>query len=338
MSECFSSNMKDASNVNKDTRATLPETATMGSPDVAMYWELMEKIMLMYKCQADRNTERQNMAPAPKKSGKLVSTITSSSHIESVDNESDKSMPIGAVMPSRVLGSGSETEDDEVCIPLTSQHYQWTGMVTGPNTDLPVAVNTMLDCGTHVVLIHPSLVEQLGLHCFCLFKPLPVSVAIEEGKMEEKHLHEYVKLALSSQDSVWTLNTIKDIIAPNLHVPVLLGTMFLKLNHIMMDFEVGMAVDKHCEYDLLNPPVIKHQVLVDPKVVKKQLKHDMKEMKKHKKFMMKELIDMCKKRLAEGKCVPEEVKPLNMASMIHDCIMVLLMKKKLDRLQEAIMK
>lgn len=96
-------------------------------------------------------------------------------------------------MPSAVLGSGSESEDD-VSAPLTVRHLHWQCSLLGPAIDEPLTVKGMLNCGAHIVLIDESLITHLGLRRFCLHKPLPISVAMNNATCSDSHLHEYVKV------------------------------------------------------------------------------------------------------------------------------------------------
>ena len=157
---------------------------------------------------------------------------------------------------SSALGSGMDS-DDEVCIPITTRHYKWSCNISGSVAEFPSTVIDMLDCGAHVVLIDLSLVKSLCLCCFCLPKPISVTAALQEGGVKAKELYEYVKLSVSSTNNAWTLNTFIAVLTPNLCVPLLLGSLFLELNHIVMDFKAGTTIDKLCGYDLLNPPKIK---------------------------------------------------------------------------------
>jgi hypothetical protein len=165
---------------------------------------------------------------------------------------------VGAVMLTSVLGNGSDSgsEDDEVGTPITSHHYKWICNIWGNISNDPVTVNTLLDCRAHVVLIELSVVEKLGLCCFQLFKPLPVSNTLHEAGVKASQLLEYIKITVFSKDSAWTSSTIKAVITSNLCTPLLLGTPFLQFNHIVMDFKAGTAIDKRCNYNLLNPPKI----------------------------------------------------------------------------------
>ena len=60
------------------------------------------------------NHKQTNNIPS---GSKPVGAVTSSAHIKEVNDENDASFIVGAVMPSAVLGSGSETEE-EVSAPL----------------------------------------------------------------------------------------------------------------------------------------------------------------------------------------------------------------------------
>jgi hypothetical protein len=136
---------------------------------------------------------------------------------------------------------------------VTTHHFRWPCQLTGPLTEFPLTINSMLDCGAHIILINPILVEKLSLRCFHLHKPIPVTTAIrEEGGVTASHLYKYMKISAVSVDKCWNSNMVKAVIAPKLCIPFLLGNPFLKLNHIVMDFRESTAMDKRCNYDLLN--------------------------------------------------------------------------------------
>jgi hypothetical protein len=189
--------------------------------------------------------------------------------------QDENSMTVGAIMPSAVLGSGSDSgDDDEVCTPIILRHFKWSCNLFGTVADFPITVNGMLDCGAHIVLIDPGLVEKLKIHRFKLNKPIPVTVAIQEDGIKVSHLYEYGKLSVSSPNNAWMSSTIKAVLAPNLCVPLLLGSPFLVSNHIVMDFKAGTAIDKCCGYNLLNPPALKCNYYMDPKKELKQAKKE----------------------------------------------------------------
>jgi hypothetical protein len=121
---------------------------------------------------------------------------------------------------------------------------------------------------------------------------------------------------------------------PKLCVLLLLGILFLKVNKIVMDFDSHTAIDKQCSYDILNPPVFRYRkcvyILKAERAMKKELKEKMK-------MALTELVEVCQERLKVGKCVPEEVKPLDMAGMIKTRIECLSAEEKLRKTEEELM-
>lgn len=201
----------------------------------------------------------------------------------------------------------------------------------GPSADEPITVNSMLDCGAHIVLINSMLADQLGLCWFCLHVPLPISIALNNSSTSDSHLHEYVKLAPYTPGSAWMSRAVKVIVTPGLCVPLLLGLPFLTVNHIVADFENRTAIDKDNAYDLLNPPPHKpNRKLIDTKRVIHQTK-------KAVKAMLPKLIEVCEQRLKEGKHVPEPIKPLNIAGIIKDCIEILVFQEKMNILESELL-
>jgi len=84
---------------------------------------------------------------------------------------------------------------------LQLPHLRWLCTVDNPASLSPLHIKSLIDCGSHIVLIHPNLVDHLGLHCHLLKKPLEVSLAMshDEGEGFEKScnllsLKEWVKL------------------------------------------------------------------------------------------------------------------------------------------------
>jgi hypothetical protein len=170
----------------------------------------------------------------------------------------------------------------------------------------------MLDCGAHVVLISETLVCRLGLCCFRLHKPLPISVALNNTTSSNSHLYEYVKITPFSPDSAYVSLTIKAVVMPSLCVPLLLGLPFLAMNHIVADFVACTAIDKRCNFDLLNPLlVVKPKKFIEPAMSTVDVRRE-------KKSVLEELVLVCKERLKCGKGVPEIVKPLNIAAMVKE--------------------
>jgi hypothetical protein len=152
-----------------------------GFPDAGTYKELMEDSLLAYK----------------KMDGKAHAVAA----IGSISKINDKnSMTIGAVMPSAILDSDTEL-DNKVCILLMIRHFCWSCMLPGANSEFPSTVNSMLDCGMHMVLISNSLVDNFGFCCFHLPNLIPVTAALQEGGIKANYLYEYIKISVSSSDN-----------------------------------------------------------------------------------------------------------------------------------------
>jgi hypothetical protein len=122
---------------------------------------------------------------------------------------------------------------------------------------------------------------------------------------------------------------VKAIIAPHLYVPLLLGLPFLVANHIIIDFATHTTIDKRCNYDLLNPPHKPNRIIVDEhqECRAKNL------FKKEFGVVLLELISVCHDLLAEGKCIPEDIKPLNVTGLIRDCIEILAFQEKVRKFE-----
>lgn len=89
-----------------------------------------------------------------------------------------------AAVASSALGDGSDSDPDtsrEVSASpsFCAQHLWWKAHINGPAIPSPTAVNCLLDCGSHLVLILPELANHLGLHHHCLHHPEAVDVAVD---------------------------------------------------------------------------------------------------------------------------------------------------------------
>jgi hypothetical protein len=76
-----------------------------------------------------------------------------------------------------------------------------------PFQSVSLHIEALIDNGSHVVLIHPNLVDHLGLRHHVLKKPLEVSLAMSHDDVEgfEKSrnllaLKEWVKLKVFDKD------------------------------------------------------------------------------------------------------------------------------------------
>lgn len=254
-------------------------------------------------------------------------------HIESTNKGSDSSFVAGAVMLSCMLGAGSDSKD-EVCADLTGRHFWWACLLLGNTADEPLTVNSMLNCRAYVMLIEEDLVRKLGLHCFRLHNPVTISLAIDNGTPSPATLDEYIKISPFAPDGQWSSNSVKAVIAPKLCVPLLLGIPFLNVNKIVMDFNSRTAIDKRCNYDLLNPPIFRYRKHVFTAKAERAMK---KESKDKLKASFTELVEVCQERLKAGKYIPEEIKPLDIAGMIRDQIECLSVEEKLKAMEKVLM-
>jgi len=160
---------------------------------------------------------------------------------------SEGSNTIAVVMPSTVLGNG--TDSGEECVaPLQTPHLRWDCLVDGPGVSSPLKVSALIDHGSSLVLIGEELADKLGLRRCQLAKPLPLSLALSKDNFLLSH---YVKLSCTSLDQNYTSRTVRAIIAPNLCTPLLLGGPFLQHNRIIIDHELRTCITKDADYDLL---------------------------------------------------------------------------------------
>jgi hypothetical protein len=126
--------------------------------------------------------------------------------------------------------------------------------------------------------------------------------------------------------------TIKAVVTPKLYVLLLLGLPFLTVNHIVADFELRTAIDKLSNYDLLNPPSRKQNKRLE------NAKATVANTKRAKKLVLTELVEVCKRRLSEGKGVPEVIKPLDVVGMIKNHIKTLSWQQKMGDMEAGLLK
>ena len=158
------------------------------------------------------------------------------------------------MLVSAVLGEGMDS--GEKCVtPLTMPYFLWDCLLDGPKLQSSLRVQALIDHGSHVVLIDEALVDRLGLRRRQLHQTMEVSVALQGDSKTSFFLFEYVKLACSSLDSVWTSRVVHALMAPGLCTPLLLGGPFLSHNKIVIDHQTRTCIEKDDGYDLLHPPV-----------------------------------------------------------------------------------
>ncbi|KIO11021.1 hypothetical protein M404DRAFT_966898, partial [Pisolithus tinctorius Marx 270] len=167
--------------------------------------------------------------------------------------EEDDTDAVAVVMPSAVLGDGTDSGEEYVA-PLSVPHLRWPCLLEGPNLTFPLPVKALIDSGSHLVLIDETLVAKLGLRRRPLHKSLHVSVALSSGDREVRSLESYVVLSCLSPDARFRSRSVRAIIAPGLCTPLLLGLPFLSHNQLVVDHALRTCINKDTGYDLMNSP------------------------------------------------------------------------------------
>jgi len=222
--------------------------------------ELLRAHAGCFKCRKFYVTHRSTDCPDGFPPGEGYKTLVERDALAAkpINKKSSVGVPTGrvvnAVMPvSAVLGEG--TDSGEECVaPLTTPHFLWDCLLDGPKLQSSLRVQALIDHGSHVVLIDDALVDRLGLRRRRLNRPMEVSVALQGDAKNSFSLSEYVKLACSSLDSIWTSRVVRALIAPGLCTPLLLGGPFLSHNKIVIDHQARTCIAKDDGYDLLHPP------------------------------------------------------------------------------------
>ncbi|KAF9568677.1 hypothetical protein CPC08DRAFT_605382, partial [Agrocybe pediades] len=178
---------------------------------------------------------------------KAVAAVT-----EEEEERSDAEDFVASVMQTAVLGEGSASES-EVRSPLKAKHITWDALIDSPALEFPVKLKTLIDNGSHLVLIRPDVVTKLGLTPSPLSEPLSVGVALSNGKKEAVALSEFVSFRATSADGRWTSKVVQAILAPNLCSSIIFGLPFLTHNKIVIDHELLTAIPKSSDCDLLHP-------------------------------------------------------------------------------------
>jgi hypothetical protein len=172
---------------------------------------------------------------------------------------------------TNIIGNSTDSEDSDVSHPIVPSpivpshspnsvapfhvpHIFWHCMATGPSTEFPVVLKALFDHGSHAVLISETFAMQLGLHHRRLPTPATIELAMQsDNKKVEVQLNEWVKIHFSDPSSLWLSKLVREIVAPSLCSPIVLGLPFLSHNNILIDHAMCTAIDKSCSFDLLNP-------------------------------------------------------------------------------------
>jgi hypothetical protein len=195
-----------------------------------------------------------------------------------------------------------------------------------------MSIDALIDHGSHLVLISDELVNSLQLKRRKLHEPLSVEMAMAEGgKKDVVELCQWVKLRLYDESGVWTLKTVRAVIAPSLCAPVILDLPFLTHNNIVINHAARTAIDKNSGFDLLNPPPP-----AAPKKPKQTLKEFSLQLKADRALMISELKMVC----AECRCKLrnhfEQVKPIDTVAALRQRIEALTTQEQLNRLGDAV--
>lgn len=117
----------------------------------------------------------------------------------------------------------------------------------------------LIDHGSDVVLINPSLTDSMKLKYHKLLELKEVCMAVGNGKETFIFKH-WDPITIISTDQTWTLHICCAIIAPNLCIPILLGGPFLFSNSLVIDHETHTCIDKKTRYNLFNPMPIEWSI------------------------------------------------------------------------------
>lgn len=155
--------------------------------------------------------------------------------------------------PAKVCDIVGAVISDVESVTVPSVGHLWWKAVSVPDGDTtPCHVQAMLDSGSHLDLVNPTLVTRLNLVPIALSCPETVSVAIG-GKRTDVSFSHIVKFCLNDPLFMYTSRTVTACIAPNLSMDLLLGLPLLTRNDIVLRPRKRTAVCQETGFDLLNP-------------------------------------------------------------------------------------
>jgi len=115
---------------------------------------------------------------------------------------------------------------DDIIAPLSIPHLFWRASASILSA-IPAHFNYLLDNGSHLILIHNSLVDELSLHHCKLHEPIETELVMHEGEHKVVvKLYDYVKLHLCDSSSEYITKSVCTVMAPNLVAPIILGLPF----------------------------------------------------------------------------------------------------------------
>ncbi|XP_006456610.1 hypothetical protein AGABI2DRAFT_77788, partial [Agaricus bisporus var. bisporus H97] len=139
-------------------------------------------------------------------------------------------------------------DDGDTTDEVRGRHLYWDCSLTGPNSKSPVNTTALLDSGAHVVLIHETLVSELGLKRFPLSDTFSVRGAMST---QRSFINEFVYIVLSSIDLSYTARPVRALIIGELSAPIILGMPFLSRNAIQINHHTRIVTDTLQNYELL---------------------------------------------------------------------------------------
>ena len=214
-----------------------------------------------------------------------------------------------------------EREDAGLTAPFFESHMFWKCCVVGAEVNetgaSPFVLRSLIDHGSHAVLIQEDLVDTLGLRRRALPKPETVSMAMGDGGERSYTLTEWVKIQLYDPTSGWTSSSVRAVIAPNLCSPIILGLPFLSHNKIVVDAELRTVIQKDTNIDLLHPmtPDAREQRR-SPHEIRKEIRQDKRAVIKQLKSVNQHL-----RRVADRQS--EKIKPFDVVGAVRTRIEVL---------------
>ena len=158
--------------------------------------------------------------------------------------------PSSNVIPDRSMSETPESSLSSVSAPppLKGQHLLWDCALTRPSDNTVVKARTLIDSGSHLVLVRPDLVSLLRLTAIPLPNPERISVAVGATERPDPITH-YVVLQPRSLDKVFLSKPMHAVVAPGLCLPLILRLPFLTENRINCDY-----AERKCMVTTVTPP------------------------------------------------------------------------------------
>jgi hypothetical protein len=174
------------------------------------------------------------------------------------ENALDTEVPldlVAAIFPNvvpmdRSVSDGSDASLSSVSAlpPLKGDHFLWPCALTNPTDNISVKACSLIDSGSHMVLVRPDLVSRLKLQAIPLPRPEQISIAVDANEHPLAMTH-YIVLKPMSIDRLFVSKPVHAVIAVNLCIPLILGLPFLTENRISCDY-----VKRKCMSNAVSPP------------------------------------------------------------------------------------